>query len=82
MSKKVFVPTHELKKRASALVQEVSASGEPCYIMEEGKAKAVLLDVHRYHAMMDLIEEAESPASFQQKLRVDASIRHFLSESR
>ncbi|MCX7804658.1 MAG: type II toxin-antitoxin system Phd/YefM family antitoxin [Planctomycetota bacterium] len=80
MGKKGFVPTGELKKRADALVHEVSATGEPCYITEAGKAKAVLLDVHRYHAMMDLIEEGESLSP--QQMRMHASIRNFMSGGR
>ena len=44
----------------SGLLRDISASGETCYITEGGKAKAVLLDINRYNALMDLVEETES----------------------
>jgi len=56
-----FVRAHELRSTPSAVLRDVTASGEPCYITENGKAKAVLMDINRYNALMDLIEETESP---------------------
>jgi len=55
-----FVGTSDLQNNSNSLIRDVSASGETCYITENGKAKAVLMDIHRYNAIMDLIEEAES----------------------
>lgn len=42
------------------LLGQVAGSGEACYVTQNGKAVAVLLDIHRYHQIMDLLEETES----------------------
>lgn len=56
-----FVKAHDLQHSSDTLLKDINATGEPCYITEDGKAKAVLMDINRYNAMMDLIEETESP---------------------
>ena len=56
-----FVGTKELKRAADALVRDIGASGDTCYITEDGKAKAVLMDINSYNALMDLVEDAELP---------------------
>lgn len=56
-----FVRTHDLQHASSTVIKDVTSTGEPCYITEDGKAKAVLMDINRYNALMDLIEETESP---------------------
>ena len=58
-----FVATKELRAKADALVKDIGASGETCYITEDGKAKAVLMDINRYNALMDLVEDAELPTT-------------------
>ena len=59
MSTTRFVRSQELKKPAH-LLKEMTEKGETCFVTEDGKAKGVLMDIHRYHALMDLVEEAES----------------------
>ena len=54
-----FVRANELKK-PNTLLRRMNDTGETCFITEGGKAKGVLMDVHRYHALMDLVEEAET----------------------
>jgi PHD/YefM family antitoxin component YafN of YafNO toxin-antitoxin module len=61
-----FIGAGELHKTAT-LLRDISASGETCYITEDGKAKAVLMDINRYNALMDLLEESESPHSSDEK---------------
>lgn len=61
MGTRRFVGSKELKQKASSLLQEVSSSGETCFITQNGKTTAVLLDINRYNALMDLVEETESP---------------------
>lgn len=61
MASKRFVRTHDLQHSSSTLIRDISATGEPCYITEGGKAKAVLMDINRYNALMDVVEETESP---------------------
>jgi len=56
-----FVGSNELQHKSSSLLRDLSVSGEPCYITEGGKAKAVLMDINRYNALMDLVEESEAP---------------------
>jgi PHD/YefM family antitoxin component YafN of YafNO toxin-antitoxin module len=61
MGTRRFVHSEELKQRPEHLLRMVAASGETHYITEAGKAKAVLMDINRYNALMDIVEEAESP---------------------
>ncbi len=54
-----FVRSRDLQENPSILLRDLNATGEPCYITEDGKAKAVLMDINHYNALMDLIEESE-----------------------
>lgn len=59
-----FVAAGELQDNPSVLLQQVNSNGEICYITEDGRAKAVLLDINRWHALCDLVEETETPSEF------------------
>jgi PHD/YefM family antitoxin component YafN of YafNO toxin-antitoxin module len=62
MASERFVGTSELQEHSRALLDDITTSGTTCYITEGGKAKAVLMDINRYNALMDLLEESENPA--------------------
>jgi len=62
MATRRFVGTNEFRAKPSSLLKEVTSSGETCFITQDGKATAVLLDINRYNALLDLIEEGESPS--------------------
>ncbi len=55
-----FVGTAELQQNSTTLLEDIITSGETCFITENGRARAVLMDIHRYNCLMDVIEEAES----------------------
>jgi PHD/YefM family antitoxin component YafN of YafNO toxin-antitoxin module len=55
-----FVNKEAALSRLNDLIRQIAKDGGPCYITEEGVTRAVLLDVDRYHAMMDAIEAMES----------------------
>jgi PHD/YefM family antitoxin component YafN of YafNO toxin-antitoxin module len=55
-----FITKEVALSRLNEIIREISKDGSPCYITEAGVTKAVLLDVDRYHAMMDAIEAMES----------------------
>ena len=55
-----FVGTTELQQNSTTLLEDIITSGETCFITENGRARAVLMDIHRYNCLMDIIEEAES----------------------
>jgi len=78
-----FVGARDLQKNSSTLLKTINQSGEPCYITEKGKAKAVLMDISRYNALMDLVEEAESPKHTEvgDETRKHASVRGILQKS-
>ena len=70
-----------VKKKADALVRDIGQSGDTCYITEGGKAKAVLLDINSYNALMDLVEDAELPpaeSEIQPESRECVSVRSIL----
>ena len=78
-----FVGTSELLNQGDALVRDIGASGDTCYITEDGKAKAVLLDINRYNALMDLIEDSELPAGneIRSEFQERVSVRDILGNS-
>ena len=58
-----FVSSGEVSERFDSVMNELAESGATCFITDGGKPRAVILDVDRYHAMMDIIEAQESDAS-------------------
>jgi len=78
-----FVKAHDLQHSSGTLLKDINATGEPCYITEDGKAKAVLMDINRYNALMDLIEETESPHDLHLLAEVtEVSPRRIIRDSR
>jgi hypothetical protein len=75
-----FVGTAELQGIPSNLLRDLSETGETCFITEEGRAKAVLMDINRYNALMDLVEESENPGGHDAggDARENASVRTIL----
>jgi len=78
-----FVAARELEAAPTSYLRHVVDSGEPCYITEDGRAKAVLMDINRYNQLMDLVEETESPKGSEvgDETRKLASVRTILSKS-
>jgi PHD/YefM family antitoxin component YafN of YafNO toxin-antitoxin module len=80
-----FVGTSELQNNASLLLDDITTTGTTCYITQDGKAKAVLIDINRYNALMDLVEEAENPARADDAVAAEtrhySSVRTILKES-
>jgi PHD/YefM family antitoxin component YafN of YafNO toxin-antitoxin module len=78
-----FVPTEELQSNPRDLLDDISTFGTTCYITEDGKAKAVLMDINRYNALMDLVEDAENPRATSEgdETREYASVRTILKNS-
>lgn len=84
MSTTRFVRSQELKKPRT-LLKEMSDKGETCFITEDGKAKGVLMDIHRYHALMDLVEEAETGKNHSEvghETRKLVSVKKFIAKKR
>lgn len=86
MATRRFVATNEFQQKPSALLREVTSSGEACFITQDGKATAVLIDINRYNALMDLVEEGESPSAIihdvGDETRQHASIKGILRHAR
>jgi len=77
-----FVPTEELQTNPRDLLDDITTFGTTCFITEDGKAKAVLMDINRYNALMDLVEDAESPRESEgDETREYASVRTILKNS-
>jgi len=80
MNSTLFVGSSELQQSPGDVLRKVLDSGETCYITDNGKAKAVLMDINRYHALMDLIEESESLQK-PSEIRHQVSVRSLLKPS-
>ena len=83
MGETKFVRSAKLAESPKALLREVTASGETCYITQGGRAKAVLMDINRYNALMDLVEESESlkSAAAGAPTHKDATVKQILKGS-
>jgi hypothetical protein len=83
MSTGRFVGAQEFRRTPDQLLEEVTTSGQTCFITEDGKARAVLLDINRYHALLDLIEESESlrQPDFGDETRQHISVAGILKRS-
>lgn len=83
MSNGRFVTSQDLQSSPGSYLKHVLNSGEPCYITDDGKAKAVLMDINRYNQLMDLVEEAESlkGSDVGDETRKLASVRTILKRS-
>ena len=79
-----FVHPKQLEQRPGHLLRKVAASGETHYITEAGKAKAVLMDINRYNALMDIVEEAESPKPMEvgEETREHVSVRGIIKRGK
>ena len=55
-----FVSKEEALSRLGEVLKAISTDGGPCYITVDGRARAVLLDIDRYHSLMDAIESMEA----------------------
>ncbi len=49
----------ELKRKTSKVLERVSKTKEPIYIMSRSKPKAVLLDLERYNHIEEALEDLE-----------------------
>ena len=49
--------TVEMRQQFAEVFTDVIEGGKAYYITEEGRARAVLVNVDRYHAMMDALED-------------------------
>ena len=78
-----FVGTDELQVNSVNLIDVITNSGETCFITENGKARAVLMDINRYNALMDLIDDAENPKAAHpgDETRKHISVRGILQRS-
>lgn len=78
-----FIKSQELKQGSENLLRELTDSGDTCYITQDGKAKAVLMDIQRYNALMDLVEESESlkPKDVGEETRKQASVKVYIQKS-
>ncbi|MCH7789293.1 MAG: type II toxin-antitoxin system Phd/YefM family antitoxin [Acidobacteria bacterium] len=47
----------EIEGQFQQVFSDVSEDGKAYYITEQGKARAVIVNVDRYHAMLDALED-------------------------
>ncbi len=56
-----IVPATDFVKSSADFLNLVVSTGEACYITKDGKASAVLIEINRYNAMMDIVEGGDAP---------------------
>lgn len=57
----IFLSCTELQGQVEDVVSGVSEKGKACYITEDGRTRAVIVDIDHYNAMLDAIEASEDP---------------------
>ena len=55
-----FIPRNEFKDSFDAVLSNLAKSGDEFYVTDSGRPTAVVIDVDKYHAMMDMIEAGSS----------------------
>ena len=59
-----IVSARDAGKGLPGLLNEISTTEGACYITDgDGRARAVLLNIDRYNAMMDALEDEAGPAN-------------------
>ena len=61
MGKMLTVGLSEAQPKLAQLVQEVSEGGAPCFIVVNGKVKAVLVGIDQYNDMVEQIGDWNTP---------------------
>ncbi|MDI6891373.1 MAG: type II toxin-antitoxin system Phd/YefM family antitoxin [Actinomycetota bacterium] len=60
-----ILPSSEVRDRIASILKELSRDKEPIFITQYSRAKAVLVGIDQYNALMDLIEDLEDIADFR-----------------
>ena len=79
-----FAKARDLQHSSSSLLKAVSATGEPCYITEDGRAKAVLMDidgtsVRSEHFRIWIIEQTSASLLGDKNFKLSEQDTHFVS---
>jgi prevent-host-death family protein len=69
MDKIKMVGIAEVRPKLTQLVDEVSKGGQPYTIVSGSKAKAILLGVDEYNALIERLEDLEDIAEMNQAVR-------------
>lgn len=60
-----ILPASEVRGQLSSILKRLAEDKAPIYITQYGQAKAVLMDVERYDALMQLLEDLEDIREFR-----------------
>ncbi|MDI6816063.1 MAG: type II toxin-antitoxin system Phd/YefM family antitoxin [Actinomycetota bacterium] len=60
-----ILPASEVRGQLSGILKRLAEDKAPIYITQYGKAKAVLMDIERYDALMQLLEDLEDIREFR-----------------
>ncbi len=66
-----ILPTSQIRDRISAVLNELSRTGEPIFVTRFSRPEAVLLSIARYNAMMDLLEDLEDERDSELGRRIE-----------
>ncbi|HCG98601.1 MAG TPA: type II toxin-antitoxin system prevent-host-death family antitoxin [Actinobacteria bacterium] len=60
-----ILPASEVRGQLSSILKRLAEDKAPVYITQYGRAKAVLMDIERYDALMQLLEDLEDIREFR-----------------
>jgi prevent-host-death family protein len=69
-----ILPASEVRDKMASVLKEIDETGEPIFITQYSRAKAVLMGIGRYNIIMDLLEDLEDSA--------DSELARRLTEAR
>ena len=70
----IFLSCTELQGQVEDVVSGVSEKGKACYITEDGRTRAVIVDIDHYNAMLDVIEASEDPDQVAARLIIKSHL--------
>ena len=72
-----IIPASEVRSRLATVLNDVERDGEPCFITQHGRSKAVLMSMDRYQAMMDIMEDREDEEDSELAARIAEARRDY-----
>lgn len=60
-----ILPASEVRDKFASVIEEISKDKEPVFVTQYGKAKAVVLDVEMYNALVEMLEDLEDISDFR-----------------
>ncbi len=69
-------PVSEFRARSAEVLDQVRSSGRPVVLTQRGRGAAILLDIHRYQALLEELEILRDVVAGRAELRAGLGVDH------